>query len=323
MKGITVSIIVPIYNTEKYLGKCVNSILKQTYENLEVILVNDGSPDNALESCREYESSDSRVKVINKENGGLSSARNAGLDICTGEYIAFVDSDDYLEKDAIETLLGVVDQKQIDIAVMKMKPVDKKYNLLIEYNNDYGCKEMSCKKYLEGIFERKKSCSVCDKLFSAKFWGDRRFESGRLNEDFLLLSKMFLDEECIVAEINYYGYNYYTRSASISRNGFGAANRDAVYNAKYILKYTMKNSEELIAYAGAYVAYQTRTALAIMSIEDFRKNQEFVCECNQCLKDTKKYILGSFMEMRDRVFCLLFPVAPKLFFLIMKIIRKR
>ena len=98
MKRIIVSIIVPIYNTEKYLRKCVDSILKQTYENLEVILVNDGSPDNSLEICREYERLDSRVKVINKKNGGLSSARNAGLEICTGKYITFVDSDDYLKK---------------------------------------------------------------------------------------------------------------------------------------------------------------------------------------------------------------------------------
>ena len=89
------SVIVPIYNTEKYLNRCVDSIINQTYKDLEVILVNDGSTDGSLAICREYEKKDVRVKVVNKENGGLSSARNAGLDVSSGDYVTFVDSDDF------------------------------------------------------------------------------------------------------------------------------------------------------------------------------------------------------------------------------------
>ena len=99
-----ISIIVPVYKVEKYLDKCVESIVEQTYKNLEIILVDDGSPDNCSAMCDEWAQKDSRIKVIHKENGGLSSARNAGLDACTGEYIYFLDSDDYIADNCIETL---------------------------------------------------------------------------------------------------------------------------------------------------------------------------------------------------------------------------
>lgn len=101
-----VSVIVPIYNVEPYLRKCVDSILAQTYINLEVILVDDGSPDGCPAICDEYKEKDERVKVIHKSNGGLSDARNAGLDAMTGEYVTFVDSDDWLEFDVIQTLVN-------------------------------------------------------------------------------------------------------------------------------------------------------------------------------------------------------------------------
>ena len=91
-----ISVIVPIYNVEDYLHRCVDSIINQTYTNLEIILVDDGSPDNCLKICDEYAKKDSRIKVVHKKNGGLSDARNAGLEIATGEYIGFVDSDDYI-----------------------------------------------------------------------------------------------------------------------------------------------------------------------------------------------------------------------------------
>ena len=104
MQKKLVSIIVPIYKVEKYLKQCLDSILNQTYENIEIILVDDGSPDNCGKICDEYASNDKRIRVIHKENGGLSSARNAGLDVATGEYISFIDSDDYVSENFIKRL---------------------------------------------------------------------------------------------------------------------------------------------------------------------------------------------------------------------------
>ena len=95
--GELISVIIPIYNVEAYLDECIASVIAQTYSNLEIILVDDGSPDNCPQMCDEWAAKDSRIRVIHKENGGLSDARNAGIDIATGEYIAFVDSDDWIE----------------------------------------------------------------------------------------------------------------------------------------------------------------------------------------------------------------------------------
>ena len=103
-----VSIIVPVYNVEKYIKKCVDSLITQTYSNLEIILVNDGSPDNSGKICDEYAQSDSRIKVIHKANGGLSDARNTGIDIAEGQYIFFLDSDDWIDCQCIEKLHNLI-----------------------------------------------------------------------------------------------------------------------------------------------------------------------------------------------------------------------
>ena len=111
------SVIVPVYKVEAYLRNCVDSILAQTYQNLEIILVDDGSPDNCGAICDEYASKDSRIRVIHKPNGGLSDARNAGMSIATGEYLMFVDSDDLLTLNAAQTLMGLAAQEQADIVI--------------------------------------------------------------------------------------------------------------------------------------------------------------------------------------------------------------
>ena len=99
-----ISIIVPIYNVEKYLERCINSLINQTYKNIEIILVNDGSTDNSLIICEKYKNIDSRIILVNKENGGLSDARNVGIDNSSGNYITFIDSDDYIDDDYVYTL---------------------------------------------------------------------------------------------------------------------------------------------------------------------------------------------------------------------------
>lgn len=109
------SVIVPVYKVEEFLAKCVDSILRQSYKNLEVILVDDGSPDKCPAICDEYSQKDSRIKVIHKLNGGLCSARNAGLDMATGEYVTFVDSDDWLEEDAYSCMMEQCIENQCDI----------------------------------------------------------------------------------------------------------------------------------------------------------------------------------------------------------------
>ena len=112
-----ISVIVPVYKVEKYLNQCIESVLAQTYQNLEIILVDDGSPDRSGEICEEYAKKDTRIRVLHKSNGGLSTARNTGLQIISGAYIAFLDSDDYLAPDMYETLYRELIENDADIAV--------------------------------------------------------------------------------------------------------------------------------------------------------------------------------------------------------------
>ena len=111
-----ISIIVPIFNIEKYLSRCLDSILEQTYKNLEVILVDDGSVDNSGMIADKYARKDQRIKVIHQVNQGVSAARNTGIDLATGDYIGFVDGDDYIEPDMYEILMRIIEEQQVDIA---------------------------------------------------------------------------------------------------------------------------------------------------------------------------------------------------------------
>jgi len=147
MKNL-VSIIVPIYNSEKYLSDCINSIINQSYFNIEVILINDGSSDNSLSICQNFEKNDSRIRVISKENGGVSSARNYGLEIAKGDYIAFVDSDDVINEMLYETLLKRAKSDKTDCVALSnytIRPVVK--------NRSFNKKVINSKEALSRLFE--------------------------------------------------------------------------------------------------------------------------------------------------------------------------
>ena len=118
MDNPLISIIIPVYNVEKYLAKCVESVINQTYKKIQIILIDDGSTDNSGKICDDFKLKDNRIEVIHKKNGGLSDARNAGLKIVKGDYIGFIDSDDYIEKDMYETLLCLLIENNADISIV-------------------------------------------------------------------------------------------------------------------------------------------------------------------------------------------------------------
>ena len=126
MENELISVIVPIYNVENYLRMCLDSIQNQTYKNFECLLINDGSPDNSAEICREYVAKDSRFRYFEKENGGVSSARNLGIECSEGVYITFVDSDDWVEPDYLEVLYSIIVQEKADISVSTYKQFNTK-----------------------------------------------------------------------------------------------------------------------------------------------------------------------------------------------------
>ena len=183
-----VSVIVPVYNTEQYLKECVDSLLKQTLTDLEIILIDDGSPDNSAYICDEYAKLDSRVKVIHKENGGLSSARNAALDICKGEYIGFVDSDDFVEPTMFEELYNSAINYSSDISICALSTfsnngvIPKPLPFDMEVYNDSEITDCFLVPLLgENPNEKIKNLEgfVCRQLFKREIIGNIRFKSER------------------------------------------------------------------------------------------------------------------------------------------------
>lgn len=192
-----ISIIIPVYNVEEYLDKCVESIVNQTYENLEIILVDDGSPDNCPAMCDEWAMKDSRIKVIHKTNGGLSDARNCGIDVSTGDYIYFIDSDDYISVDAIEKLYNVLSDNNCDIAFGRYVEVIDGIEKKAEYSDKtyiYSQDEFWEKRYSLSL-QKEYLISISmmvswNKLIKKEVFDNVRFSKGRLHEDEFIIHKL-------------------------------------------------------------------------------------------------------------------------------------
>jgi glycosyltransferase involved in cell wall biosynthesis len=214
-----ISVIVPIYNVEKYLGRCIDSIINQTYTNLEIILVDDGSPDRCPYICEEYAKLDHRIKVIHKKNGGLSSARNAGINIATGDYIGFVDSDDYIDVHMYEVLLQACLNQQCKLAVCRIQHfkgdrfVDK-----IRTCNTY--KKMTNKEALWELqgADGELFCVAWNKLYHKKLFHELRYPEGKINEDEFVTYKAIHQAGSIaICESPLYFY-FQENSESITKN---------------------------------------------------------------------------------------------------------
>ncbi len=210
-----ISVIVPVYNVEKYLRRCVDSIINQTYKNLEIILVDDGSPDNCGAICDEYANKDSRVKVIHKVNGGLSDARNAGLDICQGQYIGFVDSDDWIELDMYETLYNFMVKENLDVAMCCAQQIYDD-GRIIKLKADFAPGIITDKNELisiivNGGFE----VVVWSKLFSKKVMRGSTFKKGKIHEDKYFVFS-WLDKTERFGCLNVSKYYYFKHDGSIT-----------------------------------------------------------------------------------------------------------
>ena len=209
-----VSIIVPVYNVEKYIEECVQSLLGQSYQNLEIILVDDASPDNCGAICDAYAEKDSRVKVIHKPNGGAASARNAGLDAATGDYICFVDSDDVIRADYVQILLAAAEEKDATIAVCDLCYWKKTETQIVHCEKE-GC--YSAKEYLLE-FTKSWSCSLMtNKLFKREAIGAIRFEEGHYIDDEFFTYLVVINSDIIVVKSAPL-YYYRMRKTSVMQN---------------------------------------------------------------------------------------------------------
>ncbi len=212
-----ISVIVPIYNAEDFLERCIKSILCQTKKEIELILVDDGSTDGSLEICNSFANWDKRVKVLSRENSGVSASRNAGLDIANGDYISFVDADDYIETTMLERLLTTLIKNEVDIAACMSREVDedgkscKKFLtdfVKIRYNVKWGGKE-----FVKSILGNEAAPTVWGKLYRRELVINKRFKENVLAEDMLYLFDI-IDEDCSLYFIEDELYNYVQNTKS-------------------------------------------------------------------------------------------------------------
>ncbi len=210
-----VSVIIPVYNVEKYLRRCIESVVQQTYKDIEIILVDDGSSDNSGVLCDKWAEKDHRIKVLHKANGGLSSARNAGTCVAAGDSILYVDSDDYLSADCISKLVEICEKTDADIAIVQMMFISEDTNDEIHIDQKEIIKVLSAEQAIEeSLYQRLYSCCAPAKLYKKEVIADIEFPIGRVSED-LATCHLFLDKAGKVAYTNAIGYYYRQHDNSI------------------------------------------------------------------------------------------------------------
>lgn len=271
-----ISVIIPAYNIETYLPRCLESILTQTYRDLEIVLVDDGSTDLTGAICDEYARRDSRIVVIHKENGGVSSARNLGLDRATGEYIAFVDGDDILHRDYFLVLLENAVKHNSDISVCRLEMISTDGERRVNCSLETG--KIEKVKILEGFFFDENIKEIMygpyNKLFRTDVVGTTRFKNYRLGED-LLFVFMILDRCTRIYFDEYVGYSYIRREGSATKSDFSKARLDYIYAASEI--------EELCRLKYPYAYQASLRWLYIHKLVALRNLNKYIGLKKECL----------------------------------------
>ena len=275
-----VSIIVPVYNVEKYLRKCIESILEQDEKDFELILVDDGSQDKSGIICDEYAKKDSRIIVLHNSNQGPSMARNAGLDICNGKYVTFVDSDDYIENNYLTIMLEKIEKKNADLVICGYRQI---MNLKSEIHAVSGDAEIFQDEFIKGLLIQKGYGMNACKLYKRELIGDNRFDSTlTVGEDsFFILQISKNLKKCLhIADVL---YNYNVNEQSLVRKYNENYLNNYMKSAKIIKEYIYNNfdDEELKKLTNNYIVF-TLTLVIINYCFNPKRNQ------GKILKETKE-----------------------------------
>lgn len=268
-----ITIVVPVYNVESYLDKCVESIVKQTYKNLEIILVDDGSTDNSGKMCDEWAEKDSRIKVIHKENGGLSDARNKGIDIATGKWIGFIDSDDYIDVIMFERLYSACKENNCKISSCGFlrEFEDASRNERWTTEDDMLLDRDGMMEYL---YRGAVTCVAWNKLYDITLFNNIRYPYRKIHEDQYTTYKVFCQTDKLyhISECLYY---YYQRENSITGVSFSIKNLDILEALEQAMEYHKKHG---------YMKYYDRAK---------QEYVRYICEFalkNECRGKQKKKI---------------------------------
>lgn len=263
-----ISVIVPVYNGEKYIELCISSILKQTYENFELILINDGSQDRSLELCQGFAAKDGRIKVFSRENGGLSAARNTGLENMGGRYVTFIDVDDYVSASYLENLYRAIQSGPYDIVQCNFKKTDTELTLIHAIPFKLG--DVTEITKIQALNKRKYKVTAWAKLYSAHIFDNFRFKEGIIHEDDASYY-IFIDRAERIAVLNETLYYYFMSENSLVRNNKDKSTVFIEIYEERIRYFKARNNQLLLD--GTYARFCLVLMLTILSSEKNGKNR--------------------------------------------------
>lgn len=292
-----ISVIVPVYRVEQYLPQCVDSILAQTLSDIEVILVDDGSPDRCPAICDEYAARDSRVRVIHQENGGLSAARNAGIERANGEYLCFIDSDDWISPEYCKRLWEAVNSTGADMAACRMARFSGEVREQGQVSFEpVEATVMEYADFLRRQMGRQIEMGVCNRLFHRSVFNTLRFMPGRLHEDIVFAGDLLSLEGCRVAYVDLPLYDYRQREDSIVHQQVNSVrcSPDRVFAGSYLLQCAKRQSypypEECLSYA---LEYPWSFVDPVYVHGAFRKNRQFLRELQATIRENRELCRSS------------------------------
>ena len=287
-----VTIIVPVYNVEKYLRKCLDSLINQTYKNLEIIVVDDGSTDNSVKICDEFANRDNRITVIRQKNGGISIARNAGLDKMTGSYVTFVDSDDYLEINAVEKFLKISITEGADIVCSETIIIFKDR---IVHNSNKENEKYSTELIKEKILLDKLGNHAATKFYKAELWKNIRFPEKLVYEDFYIMPSVCVNAKKIVykCEPLYYYNRINPTSLSSLWNDFNAWHRYSKFKGycEHLRIAKLLNKPNIMEWAEKKALHEI--------VKAFCRNYGKPCLSDNDLNEMKAYLKNNIKRIKQ------------------------
>lgn len=306
MEKVLITVVVPVYNVEGYLTKCIDSILAQSHSCLELILVDDGSTDRSGQICDEYAERDKRIKVIHKPNGGLSSARNSGIDIASGEYIAFVDSDDFIHPLMMEWLINTA--QEYDVPLVCCDYTSTKFPKEKERNVELFDVHEAIGKLLDDTGYK---CFAWNKIYEKTLFDGIRYPSGKLFEDIPTTYKLFKKTSKIAYCKNPL-YFYSIRPGSISRYKFSGRDRDLLEAIDSILEAESSDGDMTdrlkLGYMSYYLYYIKKGLTAKANISgDYNKLHRFIRQ------NITAILAADNISFRKRAQLVLIGICPKLY----------
>lgn len=309
-----ISIVVPIYNVESYVEKCIESILNQSFNDFDLILVDDGSTDRCGEICDTYAIKDIRVKVVHKKNGGLSSARNAGIEIAQGKYIAFVDGDDFIHKDMYKILYNEIIQNDSDIVICDFKKVYNENDIIDTMENGKSI-NLNNIDALNMLYSDKGAefTVAWNKLYKKELFNDIKYEEGKIHEDEFIAHKLLYKAQKITY-VSKQLYNYIQRENSIVNSMFNVKKLDAVYafSERKLFFKEIKNKKLQYQAEYNYIKYffenyyRAKRNLGNVDEELDRLKKNFIASIYTLLKNP-------YFNYKEKIAWVLFIINPKLY----------